>query len=156
MNMTPHRTFRIDTRAGRTRPDVRRVSRSPGFTLMEVMITVAIVAILAAIALPSYLAYVQRGRVSQVTSILGNAQVQAEQYFNDNLTYATFACPPSTTSFTVSCGTPTATTYTITATGTGDMNGFVYTINQANLKTTTGPWVTGTVNCWIFRKGDTC
>lgn len=130
--------------------------RQRGFSLIEVMITVAIVGILAAIALPSYLAYVQRGKVSQVTSVLGNGQVTAEQYFNDNLTYATFTCPPSTTSFTIACGTPTATAYTITATGGPDMNGFVYTINQANLKTTTGPWVTGTVNCWIFRRGDTC
>ncbi len=123
---------------------------------MEVMITVAIVGILAAIALPSYLAYVQRGRVSEVTSLLGDGRVRAEQYFNDNQTYATFACPASTKSFAITCNNLSTTAYTITATGDSDMNGFVYTVNQANLKTTTGPWVSGTVNCWIFRKGDTC
>lgn len=118
------------------------------------MIVVVIVGILAKIALPSYQAYVQRGKVSEVTSVLGDARVQVEQYYNDNLTYVGSPCPTSTKYFTVSCGTPTATTYTLTASGIGDMNTFVYTINQANLRTTAGPWGSG--NCWIFRKGDTC
>ena len=123
---------------------------------MELMITVAIVGILAAIALPSYFAYVQRGKVSEVTSILGEGRVQAEQYYNDNLTYATFSCPTSSQSFTIACSNITATTYTITATGNADMSGFIYTVNQSNLKTSQGPWVSGTVDCWIFRKGDAC
>ncbi|MHB8493031.1 MAG: type IV pilin protein [Casimicrobiaceae bacterium] len=130
--------------------------RPRGFTAIELMVVVAIVGILAAIALPSYFAYVQRGKVSEVTSILGDGRVAAEQFFNDNLTYVGFACPGSTQSFTIACSNVTATTYTVTATGGADMSGFIYTINQANLKTSQGPWVSGTVNCWIFRAGDTC
>ena len=118
------------------------------------MIVVVIVGILAAIAIPSYQAYVQRGKVSEVTSVLGDGRVQVEQYYNDNLTYVGSPCPTSTKYFTVACDQNTATTYRINATGTGDMNTFVYRIDQANLRTTSGPWGSG--NCWIFRKGDTC
>ena len=52
------------------------------------------------------------------------------------------------------CGTPTTTTYQITATGTGNMASFVYTINQAGLRTTAGPWGSG--NCFLTKKGDSC
>jgi type IV pilus assembly protein PilE len=128
-------------------------ARCGGFTAIEVMIVVVIVGILAAIAIPSYQAYVQRGKVSEVTSVLGDGRVQVEQYYNDNLTYVGSPCPSSTKYFTVAC-TTAATTYTLTATGTADMSTFVYTLNQANLRTTAGPWGSG--NCWIFRKGDTC
>jgi type IV pilus assembly protein PilE len=131
-----------------------------GFTGIELMIVVAIVAILAAIALPSYSEYVKRGKVAEVASALGAGRVAMEQFFLDNRTYASGPCPASTGYFTIDCGTgggaPSATAYTITATGTGDMSGFVYTINQANARTTAGPWVSGTQTCWIFRKGDTC
>ena len=58
-----------------------------GFTLIEVMITVAVVAILAAVALPQYRDYVTRGRIPEATSRLATLQVQAEQYFQDNRTY---------------------------------------------------------------------
>lgn len=135
----------------RIRPNA---ARCRGFTAIEVMIVVVIVGILAAIAIPSYQAYVQRGKVSEVTSVLGDGRVQVEQYYNDNLTYVGSPCPTSTKYFTVTCGTPTVSAYTLTATGTGDMSSFVYTVNQANLRTTAGPWGSG--NCWIFRKGDTC
>ncbi len=131
-----------------------------GFTALELMIVVAIVAILVGIALPSYSDYLRRGKVVEVTSVLGDGRVKLEQFFLDNLTYAGGPCPASTKAFNVSCGSgetaPTATTYTITATGISEMAGFVYTLNQSNAKTTAGPWVSGTQNCWIFKQGDTC
>jgi type IV pilus assembly protein PilE len=142
----------------RVAPAGRRVQA--GFTGIEMMIVVAIVAILAAIALPTYSNYVRRGKVAEVTSVLGTGRVNMEQFFLDNRTYASGPCPASTAYFTISCGSgasaPDATTYTITATGSGDMSGFVYTVNQANAKTTAGPWVSGTQPCWVFRKGDSC
>jgi type IV pilus assembly protein PilE len=141
------------------RPAVRREVQ-PGFTALELMIVVAIVSILAAVALPSYSDYVKRGKVAEVTNVLGGGRVNLEQYFLDNRTYVNGPCPASTATFTVDCGTgagaPTATTYTVTATGIAEMTGFVYTVNQANAKTSAGPWVSGTQNCWIFRKGDSC
>ena len=57
-----------------------------GFTLIEVMIVVAIVAILSAIAIPSYRNYVIRGKIPEATSNLSGQAVKMEQYFEDNKT----------------------------------------------------------------------
>ena len=48
------------------------------------------------ILLPSSLAYIERGKVSEVTSVLGGGRVLAEQFYNDNLTYVGSPCPAST------------------------------------------------------------
>ncbi|QYJ88992.1 type IV pilin protein [Shewanella halotolerans] len=59
-----------------------------GFTLIEVIITVAIVGILAAIAYPSYIDYVTKsGRAEGVAAVMEVANLQ-EQYYLDNRTYA--------------------------------------------------------------------
>jgi type IV pilus assembly protein PilE len=125
-----------------------------GFTLIEMMIVVVVIAILAAIALPSYNNYVMRSRIIGATSELADRRVRMEQFFLDNRTYAG-GCPASTTgqSFTITCVSD-ATTYTITATGYGSMAGFTYTINQANNRRTTAVpsgWTAG-VDCWTLRK----
>ena len=60
-----------------------------GFTLIEVMITVAIVAILAVVALPSYREYVVRGQLANATNGLATIRAQMERHFQDNRTYAT-------------------------------------------------------------------
>jgi type IV pilus assembly protein PilE len=127
-----------------------------GFSAIEVLIVVAIVGILARIAIPTYLAYVQRGKVSEAVSALGDGRVQAEQFFNDNLTYVGMPCPIATKYFTITCNPPppTISTYQITATGIADLSSFTYTINQANARSTTSPWGNGA--CWIMRSGDTC
>src|SRR6266542_902969 len=61
--------------------------RPRGFTLIEAMITVAIVAILGAIAYPNYVDYITRGRIIEGTSKLSDFRVRMEQYFMDNRTY---------------------------------------------------------------------
>ena len=130
-----------------------RRARAAGFTLLEVMVTVVIVAILASIALPMYVEHVRRGKVTEIASVLGNGQVELEQFYLDNKTYVDGPCPASTKAFAVTCAVA-ANTYTITGTGDTDMSGFVYTIDQSDAKTTAGPWGSG--SCWIMRKGDTC
>lgn len=132
--------------------------RAQGFTLIEVMIVVAIVAILSSIALPSYTEYVQRGRLVDAHAALANARVQAEQFFQDNRTYNGMPCPAAANNFTFACNPTTAAAFTVTATGTGSMAGFVMTINQANARATTGVPTGWTANnaCWVLRRGGAC
>jgi type IV pilus assembly protein PilE len=129
-----------------------------GFTLMELMIAVAIAAILLSIAVPSYREYVRRGAVAAAIETLAGGRVVAEQFFLDNRTYVGMPCPDSTKSFEVVCDEPEpdATSYTITVKGTADgpIDGFVFTIDEANQRTTDGPW--GQHDCWVVRKGDDC
>jgi type IV pilus assembly protein PilE len=126
-----------------------------GFTLIELMVTVAIIGILAAVAIPSYTEYVQRGRLVDAHNGLATGRVRAEQYFQDNRTYVGMICPADVGTFAFVC-TTTATTFLITATGSGATNGFVLTINQIDARATTGVptgWTTPSPNnCWSTRK----
>jgi type IV pilus assembly protein PilE len=142
--------------------------KNKGFTLIELMITVAIVGILAAVALPAYNNYSNRGKITDALAALGDYRVKMEQYFQDNRNYGTAnaACPvalAASTYFTYSCtvgaATPTVS-YTATATsiaGVGRTAGdYAYTIDEANAKGTTkfkGAAVTKT--CWLIR-GSEC
>src|SRR5712691_10669967 len=121
-----------------------------GFTLIEVMITVAIIAILAAVALPSYTDYITRSKIQEATTTLLAQRTKMEQYFQDQRTYSG-ACDPANPNtvapvptglkyFTVGCSNQTLTTYTVTATGIAgtDMELFSFTIDQANTRQTTG------------------
>jgi len=127
-----------------------------GFTLIELMIVVVIVAILAAVALPAYQDYVRRGIIQEGTAALAQGRVTMEQWFQDNRTYVGASCPGNTKYFAFTgCDTATATTFTITATGSGSVSGFIYTINQNNVRASTTPWGNST-SCWVSRKGGQC
>ena len=66
------------------------MQKTSGFSLIEVMITVVIVAILSAIAIPSYSDYMVMGKIPEATTGLASKRVQAEQFYQDNLTYSVF------------------------------------------------------------------
>lgn len=152
-------------------PPAGKHARAAGFTLIEVMITVGVVAILAAVALPNYFDYVTRSRLVEAKTNLADMRTRLEQHFLDNRTFPA-ACiafaagpagagniylPASAKFFTITCAL-TATTYTVTATGAGAMTGFVYTIDQANTRRTTAVpagWTTSNV-CWVSRKNGDC
>jgi type IV pilus assembly protein PilE len=138
---------------------------SAGFTLIEAMITVAVIAILAAIALPNYFDYITRSRIVEAKTNLADMRTRLEQFFLDNRTYPTGCTTGATTTtnitlpatqkyFAVTCTGLSATAYTVRATG----QGFVFTIDQANTRATpTVPsgWTTSAV-CWVSRKNGDC
>ena len=147
-----------------------RFYRRAGFTLIEVMVTVGIVAILAAVALPAYRDHVMRGRISEATSNLATMRVRLEQFYQDNRTYED-ACEeetgivPPDDDFTYSCleveEDLADTTFTAQASGVenGLMDGFTYTIDQSNARRTTAlpdGWGSVPQNCWVIKKGGIC
>ena len=133
-----------------------------GFTLIELMVVVAIIGILASIAIPSYSEYVNRARASEATSALAQMRIRMEHYFQDNRTYLGGPCAAptgtNTTFFAFSCSAaPTATTYTLAANGVAGttMSNYVYDINQANAKSSTTEDGGGNGNCWVLKSGST-
>ncbi|QYK14874.1 type IV pilin protein [Shewanella rhizosphaerae] len=128
-------------------------SRLVGFTLIEVMITVAIVGILSAIAYPSYINYVTKsGRSEGVAAVMRVANLQ-EQYYLDNRAYATDmtklglgASPFVTEHGHYSVASSGTSSFTITATAQGaqasrDSTCDTITMTSAGVK---GP----SAECW--------
>ena len=138
------------------------MNKSNGFSLIELMVVVAIIGILAAIALPQYSTYVTRSKFADATSGLASKRVRLEQSFQDNRTYvgATDCNSDTATSqyFTFSCSAATATAFTLQAVGRSSMAGFTFTINESGTRATTVTatgW-TGNTGCWITNKGGAC
>jgi type IV pilus assembly protein PilE len=101
--------------------------RRSGFTLIELMIVVAVVAILAAVALPSFLDSIRKGRRAEAVAALGQVQQSQERWRANNPAYTTAlaASAPaglglsSTSSgglYTLSIDAANATGYTASAT----------------------------------------
>lgn len=130
-----------------------------GFTLIEMMVTVAIVGILTAVALPQYRDYVTRARLTDAFSALAAVQPAAEQFWSNQRTFVGFdRLPDSSANFTYTLSAATVSAYTVTATGAGKAAGFTYTINQSGTRATTAApagWGTST-SCWVDHKGGTC
>ncbi len=131
--------------------------QSHGFTLIEVMIALAIISILAAIAIPSYQSSVLKGGRAEGKSALLDTAQRLERCFSEFNAYNNANCPsfpnPVPTEngrYAIAFSAVTATTYTLQAmpqsAQAGDTQCGTLTLNQAGAKTESG---TGTVaECW--------
>jgi type IV pilus assembly protein PilE len=120
--------------------------QSNGFTLIEMMIAVAIIGILAAIALPAYQNYVREARRSDAMAGLLDLQRQQERWRVNNPLYTsgTGLTLPTSDYYIFSVPTADSTTYTLTAsatsTQTADTGCTVLSLNQANTQTPASCW----------------
>jgi prepilin-type N-terminal cleavage/methylation domain-containing protein len=142
--------------------------RSKGFTLLELMIVVAIVAILTTIAYPNYRDYVIRGQLVDATQGLAAVRANMERYFQDNRTYLPIGAftPPCGAAnvpygrFNISCPPIDATHFTATAVGiAAPLTGFSFSVTEADVQktvVTTPPAPASFLGCptaWITKTG---
>ena len=132
-----------------------------GFTLIEMMVTVAIIGILTAVAVPAYSSYVLRARTNEAFTTLSGMGPAAEQYWANKRTFVDLPNPSRTANFTYVVSDTSDSTYLVTANGTDKMADFIYTINQSGTRVTTKVpatltgWTTS-ATCWVDRKGGQC
>lgn len=123
------------------------------FTLIELMITVAIIAILSAIAVPSYTEYVKKGRRADAQAQMMDIANRQIQYILTQRVYATkallqsnvgYSLPTSLTSYydwDVTVGTDSLPTYTINFTAKGaQLSDGNLALTEAGVKTPAEKW----------------
>jgi type IV pilus assembly protein PilE len=135
---------RLEATPSQVKPLSIRTPYIQGFTLIEAMIVMVVLGILAAVAIPNYSRYITRGNLVEATNGLAEYRVRMEQFYQDNRTYANggncgVPAPTNLTNFAITCAIGAGgQAYTATATGAGNTAGFVYTVDQANVRATTG------------------
>lgn len=141
--------------------------RPLGFTMIELMTTLTVIAVLTALVLPAYVYYLQRARIPEATGALAAKQVAQEQLFQDSRSYfapGTSACSTSGMTgsryFSFTFSACSATSYVLAASGNAGTNmaGFTFTIDHhGNRATTAVPngWSAAS-NCWVTAKGGRC
>lgn len=135
------------------------MSKQRGFTLLELMIATVVVAILAAIALPNYTAYVRRTACEDAKGTMVGAEGLMERFRAQNNTYSgatlgAYAQSPvdSTAVFTIALANQTDTSYDLTATPVtgGVMAGKgTLTLSSTGVRGGTG----GLANAWSTCRG---
>lgn len=151
-------------------------AKNKGFTLVELMIVIAIIGILAGVAIPGYTSYVARGKIIEAGIGLSAFRTSMEQFYQDQRTYAasgttaTCGVPASSVQglyFTYGCIVSgvginqgfIATASSVAGKGLGAAAAYVYTIDSMNLKTTQkfkGVTPAVGLGCFMTKEGQKC
>ncbi len=128
----------------------RRRAVNYGFTLLEVLIALVLVAILSAVALPTYENFVTKSRARSASADLMSLSTDLENTFQRTLNYPTLTTANTSGTVAATIGwTPaegehfsytlasTANTYTLSAAGTGNLAGCDLTLDESNTRTVT-------------------
>lgn len=159
--------------------------REHGFTIIELMIVVVVIAVISAIALPSYTDYITRSKFAEAYAHLADLRVKMEQFYLDNRRYSsttgggTCGIPGGNTPtaqgakyFDFTCASSNASAagdqeYELRAVGKSaeGLGGIRFTVNTSNTKTTVVDassdmsgkgYSAATTGCWIRKKPAQC
>lgn len=124
-----------------------------GFTLIELMVVVVVIGILAMITLPAYQNYIKRSQARVAGADLVALSAAMENRFQRQLNYtgattSNVNWQQASANFTISIGSLTASTYTLTAAGTGTMANCTLTLTQAGERKVTANSGCGGLTSW--------
>lgn len=121
-----------------------------GFTMVELLVAMVVVALLAMIAVPAYSSFIVSSRAKDAAADLMSLSLNFESYYQLQLQYpvnttGTIATPtnyagwhPTASQYFSYTVSSSSSNYTLTATGSGSLNGCVLTLDNSNIRTATG------------------
>jgi len=138
----------------------RRTAASRGFTLIELIASMLIVAILTLLALPAYSGYIARSKLRAAQNDLIALSLNLENYYQQQLTYPSATAgtaqtqttlpgwaPAQATDFSFQIQSASTSAYSLKATGTGNgVSGYAITLDSGNTRQLTSP--SGAVSAW--------
>lgn len=135
--------------------------RHKGFTLIEILTALVIIAILAAVAMPAYSSYMRKARIHEAFASLLAFHSQEDLFWTNNHSYGQTNCgvgalPTGSTYFSYVCNlNNSGQGYLVTAKGQGKLLNYNYTIDQAGQRVTIDfPGVSGLpASCWLDAPG---